>query len=178
MPMTFKDYLRQNTKKSKSRTAQGWPGFGYYGMSTAQDNQSSGESGGEEEESKTLEPAEEQDPDFEPTDDSMEPDEVSDELDDPVGEPEEEQDPNKAGIIRTVKGAHLVYKRETDSGTFEELWVYKTGGQVRNEIETRKDILAGTDIPSDKGASEDGSQTYDVWSVGDVQMIKITGLPN
>ena len=87
-------------------------------------------------------------------------------------------DPNKQGAIRFVKGARLVYKRETDDGTYEELWIYKVGNPDRDEYEVRKDILAGTDIPIDKTASEDGAQSYEMWSAGDAQLIKIDGLPN
>lgn len=90
------------------------------------------------------------------------------------------QDPDRQGILRKVKHAHLVFKRATPDGTFTELWSYNTGNKdkYKDELEIRKDILAGTDIPSDRNKSDDGSQSYQLWSVGNVQMMKIMGLPN
>lgn len=85
------------------------------------------------------------------------------------------EDPDRQGLIRKVKGAHLVYKRQTEDGTFEELWIYKIDN-VRDEIEIRKAILAGTDIPVNKLQSPDSSQSYEVWTVGDVEMLLVKGL--
>ena len=34
---------------------------------------------------------------------------------------EVEDDPDRQGLIRTVKGAHLVYKRKQEDGTYDEL---------------------------------------------------------
>lgn len=86
-------------------------------------------------------------------------------------------DPNRRGLIRTVKGSHLVYKRESEDGTFEELWVFNVA-DLKDEMKTRKAILAGTDIPINNTSSPDGKQEYSVWTSGNVEMLKITGLPS
>lgn len=90
------------------------------------------------------------------------------------------QDSDMQGIIRKVRNAHLAYKRVESDGTFTELWVYNTGAKdkFRDELEIRKDILAGTDIAPNKTQSEDKTQMLQLWSAGNVQMMKITGLPN
>lgn len=85
-------------------------------------------------------------------------------------------DPNRQGTIRAVKKAHLVYKREGDDG-FEEMWVYNVGS-LKDELDIRKAILAGTDIKPGKTVSDDGSQTYSIWSAGNAEVLRITGLPN
>lgn len=85
-------------------------------------------------------------------------------------------DPNRQGLVRTVRGAHLVYKREVDNG-FEELWIYNVT-TLQDEMIVRKAILAGTDIPPNKSSSPDGSQTYKVWSAGNAEMLLVTGLQN
>lgn len=85
-------------------------------------------------------------------------------------------DPNRQGTIRTVHKAHLVYKREGDDG-FEELWVYNIGS-LKDELDVRKAILAGTDIKPGNATSDDGSQTYKIWSAGNAEVLHITGLPN
>lgn len=87
-------------------------------------------------------------------------------------------DPNKIGIIRQVDGAHLVYKRQTANGTFEELWIYKLGDDIISSDKVKQAIVAGTDIPRDKMQSPDGSQKYEVTTMGDAQYVKIIGLPN
>lgn len=87
------------------------------------------------------------------------------------------EDPNRQGLIRVVKGAHLVYKRETEDGSFEELWMYNIVS-LRDELKLKKMILAGTDIPPTKTQSDDGSQTYEIWSAGNAELILIRGLPN
>lgn len=88
----------------------------------------------------------------------------------------EEHDPNNM-VKRTVKGSHLVYKRATEEGSYEELWIYQTDN-IKNDQTIMKAILAGTDIPAGKMKSEDGMQSYEMWSAGNAQMIKIEGLPN
>jgi len=93
-------------------------------------------------------------------------------------EPKEWEDPHRQGVIRNVKGAHLVYKRQDDDGSFEELWIYKEGDKFQDELSVRHDILAGTDIPVNKTQSPDGSQKAETWAVGNVQYMSITGLPN
>lgn len=96
-------------------------------------------------------------------------------LDDVVNQASD--DPDKQGLIRTVKKAHLVFKRQSSNGTFEELWVYNLG-TLRDELETRKAILAGTDIPTTKTKSPDGTQSYTIWTAGNVEMLHVIGLPN
>lgn len=91
---------------------------------------------------------------------------------------EDQQDPNRQGMIRKVKDAHLVYKRQTPDGTYEELWIYKIGNKVRSELEIRREILAGTDIDPNKTKSKDGTQSYKLWTKGNVQFVYISGLPN
>lgn len=90
----------------------------------------------------------------------------------------EPEDPDRQGIIRTVDNAHLVYKRQTAAGDYEELWVYNTGDSLPKELETRRAILAGTDIPQGKTKSDDGSQSYELVTLGNAQLLKISGLPN
>lgn len=88
------------------------------------------------------------------------------------------EDPDKQGLIRKVKNAHLVYKRQTEDGTYEELWVYNTNNQLKDELDIRKAILAGTDIPVSGTESPDSSQTYEVWSSGNVEMLLVKGIQN
>lgn len=87
------------------------------------------------------------------------------------------EDPNRQGLIRTVKGAHLVYKRQGEDGTFEELWIYNIS-TLQDELTIRKAILSGTDIPTNKSSSPDGSQQYAMWCAGNAEMLLITGLQN
>jgi len=97
------------------------------------------------------------------------------------GEDDPEQpgeDPNRQGLIRKVSGAHLVFKRKEEDGTYNELWVYKIQKDIRDDSKVRQQILAATDIPIERMQSQDGSQQYDLWTIGDVQMMHIVGLPN
>lgn len=90
-----------------------------------------------------------------------------------------DDDPNDDGIKRSVKGAHLVYKRKQPDGYFEELWFYNIGKEsTREEMEVKRDILAATDIPPNATHSEDGTQEYTLWTVGNGQMLCIKGVPN
>lgn len=93
------------------------------------------------------------------------------ELEDPIH-------PNRAGIIRTVDNAHLVYKRQSETGTYEELWIYNVHDNTHDELDIRRDILAATDIPTKKTKSPDGEQSYSIVTMGNAQLLKITGLPN
>lgn len=95
----------------------------------------------------------------------------------PIPQDSEPEDPNKQGLIRNIKQAHLVYKRQNEAGTFEELWIYNVNN-LRDGLETRKRILAGTDIPVTKTSSPDGTETYKIWSVGNAELMLITGLAN
>lgn len=88
----------------------------------------------------------------------------------------QEQDPDKMGDIRVVKGAHLVYKRQRADGTFKELWIYNIGSHINDSIAIKRAILAGTDIKDGKLRSEDGSQTYQLSTLGNAQMLCIDGL--
>jgi hypothetical protein len=59
------------------------------------------------------------------------------------------------------------------------MWVYNLGDQgERDAAKVRSAILAGTDIPETEIDSEDGSQSYDIWTAGNAQVLKIDGLPN
>ena len=87
------------------------------------------------------------------------------------------EDPDRQGLVRKVKGAHLVYKRQIEDGTYEELWIYNSGN-LRDELDIRKAVLAGTDIPTSKTTSPDGTQKYELWSAGNAEMLQIKGLPN
>ena len=55
-------------------------------------------------------------------------------------EPEEEveipesDDPDRQGVIRVVANAHLIYKRQNEEGTFDELWIYNTEKGVKNDL--------------------------------------------
>jgi hypothetical protein len=176
MPLTFKDYLSKNSITNPINRNQANAGSGYYaGYNNPHNKQQIGDVVGGSI-SSTL-----PDEDNEENDDLLQLDventEDQDQMD-PQQTTVDEQDPNRQGAIRVVKGAHLVYKRESEDGTFSELWVYKIGDQRTDEFKIRKNILAGTDIPIDNTASEDGTQTYSLWTSGNVQMIKIEGLPN
>lgn len=129
-----------------------------------------GEDTGEEDmgEEGDLEPNPEEGQDFDPEDDQ--------ELDQVAGKATE--NPDRQGVLRAVKGAHLVYKRETEDGTYEELWVFNGGDSVSKNLDTRKAILAGTDIPTNKTASPDGKQQYTLWTAGNAELLNIVGLPN
>lgn len=86
-------------------------------------------------------------------------------------------DPDRQGVIRNVKGAHLIYKRQNDDGTYEELWIYNIS-TMQDEMTIRRAILAGTDIPINKQASPDGNQQYTMWAAGNAELLCINGLPN
>lgn len=90
---------------------------------------------------------------------------------------QDQEDPDKQGVLRKVKGAHLVYKRKSPDGDFEELWVFNTGGGLQDEIAIRKSILAGTDIPPSKTKSPDDLQSYEIVTLGNAQLLHIKGLP-
>ncbi len=90
---------------------------------------------------------------------------------------EQEQNPDRQGLIRTVPNAHLVYKRQASDGTFEELWIYNVS-KMQDEIKIRRAILSGTDIPVDKKTSPDGNQRYEIWSISNAEMLHIIGLVN
>lgn len=113
---------------------------------------------------------------------AQEPEEGDIDLNDMANEEEPDVDPNKEGpSIRHVDGAHLVYKRENSMGTFDELWIYMItdgGEKIRDELRIRRDILNGTDIMPDKYSSEDGSQKLELVTIGNAQLLKISGMAN
>jgi len=88
-----------------------------------------------------------------------------------------QDNPNRRGVIRRVEGAHMVYKRRNESGTFDELWIYNTSDNMTDALDIKRDILAATDIPPRQTTSEDGSQRYKMYTMGDVQFMEINNLP-
>lgn len=80
---------------------------------------------------------------------------------------------------RYVKGAHLVAKKQVDATNFEEIWIYRIDPNSPEQSGTiLKSILAGTDIPENKSRSDDGKQSYSIWTAGNAQYVHITGLSN
>ena len=92
--------------------------------------------------------------------------------------PADELGDTEEGVIRTVKDAHLVYKRKNEEGTFDELWIYNISNDMKDELKIRRAILAGTDIPPKKTKSEDKTQSYSLTTLGNAQLLYITGLPS
>jgi hypothetical protein len=92
-------------------------------------------------------------------------------------EDEIEENPDKQGLIRFVPNAHLVYKRVQPDGTFSELWIYNIYG-LNDELEIKKSILAGTDIDIKTSTDDSGNQEYQLFTMGNAQLMHITGLPN
>lgn len=89
------------------------------------------------------------------------------------------EDPNKQGVLRKVEGVRLVYKRQTENGSYEELWAYNISkSNAPDSFKKRRAILAGTDIPPNKSTSPDGSQTYDIWTTTNAELIRVKGLQN
>lgn len=85
------------------------------------------------------------------------------------------------GLIRHVPGAHLVYKRADEFGTYTELWAYNVdpnGKGARQAQDLRNAILSGTDIPRGSMKSADGQQVAKVFSRGNAELLHITGLVN
>jgi hypothetical protein len=87
-------------------------------------------------------------------------------------------DPNRQGLIRQVDGAHLVYKRKNEEGTYDELWVFGTGDEIEDSLKVRRNILAGTDIAPRSTKSANGTQSYTLNTLGTGQLLCIKGLPN
>lgn len=87
--------------------------------------------------------------------------------------------PSQEPIVRYVKGAHLVFKRQDDVDTYEELWIYEINPQdPKSHAKVEELILAGTDISPSNMSSEDGSQRAYTWVTGNAKMMHITGLVN
>lgn len=89
---------------------------------------------------------------------------------------EEEMKVQYDGIVRAVKGAYLVSKREQPDGTYTEVWIYNVGEKYDNERNIRSSILAGTDVDPKTNRSEDGLQVADFKTLGNIQFLTITGL--
>lgn len=89
-----------------------------------------------------------------------------------------DEDSDFQGIIRTVKGAYLVYKRQQPDDTYEELWIYNVGKDMKRESMIRRAILSGTDINPTTQESENGEQQLETTSIGNIQYLLITGLEN
>ncbi len=85
---------------------------------------------------------------------------------------------NFKGLIRTVRGASLVFKKEELNGNFNELWIYNIGDDSFKESKIRKSILAGTDINPDLMTSDDEKQKAQTYTMGNIQFLELTGLPN
>lgn len=82
-------------------------------------------------------------------------------------------------VTRFVPGAHLIYKRQSDVDSFEELWIYAVDiKSPTSHAKIERQILAGTDIDPSSMASEDGAQTASVWHAGNAKYMHITGLVN
>ena len=89
-----------------------------------------------------------------------------------------DEDPDRQGNVRYVKDAHLVSRKENEDGQFDELWIFNTGSDAKRRSDfIIQDILKGTDIPPNEISSDDGSQDYLTWNVGNIQMVKVRGLP-
>lgn len=107
--------------------------------------------------------------------------EAEDDDDEDDGDGDEESDngskSKNEGLIRTVKGAYMVFKRLTPSNNYEELWIYNTNN-VKYQTKIRNSILAGTDVDPISLISPDGEQKATMYSKGNVQFLHIDGLPN
>jgi hypothetical protein len=94
-------------------------------------------------------------------------------------DPEEEKEKSKfEGIVRSIKGANLVSKKQQADETFTEVWIYNVGKKFSDEAGIRKGILSGTDIDPTKNFSEDGAQEAVISSIGNVQYLTLTGIPD
>lgn len=92
-----------------------------------------------------------------------------------------EEDPLGGGdpVTRFVPGAHLIYKRQSDVDSFEELWIYAVDVKSpTSHAKIEQQILAGTDIDPNSMASEDGAQQAAVWHAGNAKYMHLTGLVN
>lgn len=88
------------------------------------------------------------------------------------------ENPDKQGVIRNIKNAHLIYKRQDVDGTYTELWAYDIAKGLKDEFNVRNAILNGTDIDHKTGSSPDNIQRYELWTSNNRQFMQITGLPN
>ena len=82
------------------------------------------------------------------------------------------------GVVRSVKGAYLVSKKQQPDNTYTEVWIYNVGDKFDDEANIRNAILSATDIDPKKNFSEDGSQEAVLKTIGNVQYLTITGMPD
>jgi hypothetical protein len=121
--------------------------------------------------------SDDEDPTDEFSDDEESDDEESDEFSD-LDPEEADNDGKYQGVIRSVKGAYLITKLQQADETYTEIWMYNVGKNFDDEANIRKSILSSTDIDPTKSFSEDGSQEAIIKTVGNVQFLTITGLPD
>lgn len=101
-----------------------------------------------------------------------------DERNDDFNDKEDKSDIDRQGNVKYVQDAHLVTRHQVEDGTYEELWIFNNDrNNHRRSDKIIRDIIKDTDIPENEISSEDGSQNYIIWSVGNIQMVKVTGLP-
>ena len=165
--LTFKTFMKtHDIRDLQYRSANPAMGPSQYRAAAAEDEEQ--QQPQPDEQPEEVGSAMDQQPQEQPQDDSMN--------DNPDGE---NGDPDKQGLIRTIPGAHLVFKRKVEEGTFDELWIYSINEKgLRTEYQVRAEILAGTDIPINQTKSEDGSQYCELWTAGTAQLLFISGLPN
>lgn len=87
-----------------------------------------------------------------------------------------EEDDDRQGSLRSVKGARLTFKRQMPDGTFQEMWIFNVGETLKDSLQVKRAILSGTDIPENQFESADGKQRYKIVTLGNAQIIKIEGL--
>ena len=56
--------------------------------------------------------------------------------------------------------------------------IYNTTDKIQDEIKIKRAILSGTDIPNDSTKSKDGRQQTTLTTLGNGQMLFISGLPS
>lgn len=99
-----------------------------------------------------------------------------DNFEDELADETEQGDPDYQGVIRTVKGAYLVFKRQEADDSFTELWIMNVGKDMKRDFQIRRAILSGTDIDPQTQVSNDEKQQLESYSIGNIQFLKITGL--
>ncbi len=89
------------------------------------------------------------------------------------------EDPDRQGVIRRIGGCKLVYKRKIEDGTYEEMWIFNTNkNNMRDDLKIRNAIIADSDIPLNRQKSDDGKQSYSVTTMGNAEVLVLSGLPN
>lgn len=77
---------------------------------------------------------------------------------------------------RSVAGARLVSKKQEQDGTWSELWIYNGTQDYEKNSRLVQDIIAGTEIDANNMQSPDGTQQCKIWTCGNINMVKLTGL--